>query len=185
MHNWPPYMPVTFLFDVKGTHPLLIKRGWNPMTKTKTTADVFGTMSDAFEKAQAQFELPSSAREAMRRAAATAKEQAETVHAGAAEATARAEKLMTDAFGTYAEFTRGLIDASLANVRHAMATAEKLADAHSVTEALNIQADYLRESARANVERVKSASETARDTIVEGARKTQAELSALYTRKAA
>ena len=46
-------------------------------------------------------------------------------------------------------------------------------------------ASLIGDPARANFERAKTAAETARETVVEGAKAVQAEVSALYTRKAA
>ena len=75
----------------------------------------------------------------------------------AAKATEGAEKFATSLVGGYANFTRSLLDISLANVQHTLATVEKLAGARSLNEAVEVQADFVRESARANVERIRNA----------------------------
>lgn len=159
------------------------------MTKTAKNAsaatDAFASISETIEKVQSKMEVPAAARDFVKRTAETAKERAESLHNGAADVTTRAEKLATAFVGGYANVVRGLIDASLANVQHALSTVEKVAGAKSVNEAVQIQADYVRESARTNFERAKNAAETARETVVEGAKTVQAEISALYTKQTA
>lgn len=155
-------------------------------TKTASAAqDPMAAMSEAFETVQAKMEVPAAARDFVKRTAATAQERAETMHDGLATATTKAESLATAFIGGYASFARGLVNASLANVQHALTTVEKVAGAASLNEAVQIQADYVRESARANFERVKDAAEIARTTVVDGARTLQSEMADLYTRKAA
>ena len=154
--------------------------------KTVSAAtDAFASISETIESVQSKMEVPAAARDVVKRGAETAKARAETFHNDATEVANRTEKLATAFVGGYANFVRGAIDASLANVQHALSTVEKVAGAKSVNEAVQIQADYVRESARANFERAKNAAETARETVVEGAKTVQAEVSALYTRKAA
>ena len=157
------------------------------MTKTAKNAstNAFASISETIEQVQSKMEVPAAARDFVKRTAGTAKERAESLHNGATDVATRAEKFTTAFVGGYANVVRGLIDASLANVQHALSTVEKVAGAKSVNEAVQIQADYVRESARVNFERAKNAAETARETVVEGAKTVQAEVSALYTKKAA
>lgn len=158
------------------------------MTKTTKTAslanDAVASFSKAFDAAQ-KMEVPAAARDFVIRTAETAKDRAESVHTGAANVATRAEKLATAFVGGYANFARGMIDASLSNVQHALSTVEKVAGAKSLNEAVQIQADYVRESARVNFDRVKSAAETARETVMDSAKSVQAEISNLYAKKAA
>ena len=107
------------------------------------------------------------------------------MHEDLAAATAKVENFATAFVGNYADFARGLVNASLANVQHALTTVEKVAGAKSLNEALQIQADYVRESARSNFERAKDAAEAARVTVIDGAQTIQSEISALYAKKAA
>ena len=157
------------------------------MTKTAKTKSAAESYTESFAKAfdgVQNMDVPEAARDFVKRTAETAKERAETVHSGAASAATKAELFATSLVGGYASFARGLIDASLSNVQHALATVEKVAGAKSLNEAVQIQADYVRESARANIDRVKSAAETARTTVVDGAKTVQSELSSLYSRAA-
>lgn len=150
--------------------------------KTEAAANTyFSSIQNALEGVSSKIEVPASAREFVQRTAASAKDRAETVHTGANKATETVEKFATSLVGGYANFTRGLLDATLANVQHALTTVEKVAAAKSVNEAIQLQADYVRESANANIERVKNAAETAKTALVDGAKSAQAELSKLYS----
>jgi hypothetical protein len=160
-----------------------------PMSKTvaKNTSiagEAVESFNKAFEAAK-NFELPAAAREFVVRQAKTAEERVESAHANAANAATRAEKLAASFVGGYANFTRGLIDASLSNAQHALKTVEKVAGAKSLNEVVQIQSDYVRESAKVNFERAKNAAEAARASLTDGAKQVQSELSALYPKKAA
>ena len=129
-----------------------------PKPASPATA-AFQQISDAIDSVNKKVEVPAAARDFVKRTAATTKQRAEAVHAHAAKAAEGAEKLATSLVGGYANFTRSLLDISLANVQHTLATVEKLAGARSLNEAVEVQADFVRESARANVERVRNAAE--------------------------
>nr|WP_295467129.1 phasin family protein [Mesorhizobium sp.] len=159
------------------------------MAKTTKTASAtqnpMASITEAFETVQSKMEVPAAARDFVKRTASAAQERAESVHEGLATATTKVENFATAFVGGYADFARGLVESSLANVQHALTTVEKVAGAKSLNEALQIQADYVRESARSNFERAKDAAEAARATVVDGAKNLQSEISALYTKKAA
>lgn len=150
----------------------------------KTTASAstyFSSIKNAFDGVQSKLEVPAAARDFVKRGASTAKERAETVHDGAAKLTDGVEKFAASFVAGYANFSRGLLDATLANVQHTLTTVEKIAGAQSFNEAVQIQADFVRENASANIERARSAAETAKTTVVEGAKTVQAEIGKLYT----
>lgn len=152
--------------------------------KTETAAaanSYFSSIKETLETVQGKMEVPAAARDFVVRTASTAKERAESVHAGAAKLTNGAEKVATAFVGGYANFTRGLLDMTLANVQHTLATVEKVAGAKSLNEAVQIQADFVRENASANMERVRGAAETARTVVVDGAKTVQAEISKIYS----
>ena len=158
------------------------------MTKTneKTAAPAFfASMQQAFENIQGKLEVPAAALDIVKRTASSAKDGADTVHARAADATHAAEKFALSVVGNYATFTRGLMDATLANVQHALSTFEKVAGAQSINEAVQIQTDFVRENARANFDRVRIAADTAKSVVTEGAESAQAEFSKFYGQQAA
>jgi len=158
------------------------------MAKTAKTAsvakDTMSSISEVIETVQSKMEVPAAARDFVKRTAATAQERAETVHSGIATATTKVESLATAFVGGYANFARGLVEASLSNVQHALSTVEKVAGAKSLNEVVQIQADYVRESAKTNFDRVKNAAEIARTTVVDGAKTVQSEISAMYSKAA-
>lgn len=150
--------------------------------KTATPASAyFSSVQNMIDNVQSKIEVPAAARDFVKRNASTAKERVETVHGGAAKLTEGAEKFATSFVAGYATFTRGLLDATLANVQHALSTVEKVAGAQSLNEAVQIQADFVRENASANMDRVRGATEAARTAAVDGARTVQAELSNIYS----
>lgn len=159
------------------------------MTKTSAkpnpATDAFESVKTAFENMQAKLEVPAAAREFVQRAATSGKEHAETAHTGAAKVTDSVEKLATSLVGGYADFARSALDMTLANVQHSLATVEKLAAAKSVNEVFQLQADFVRENARANFDRARTAAETARTTVTDGFQSVQAEILKLYGAKAA
>lgn len=153
--------------------------------KTNDTSASFASIQHAFENIQTSFEVPAVARDFVKRTAASAKERAESTHSGAANVTESMEKFATSMAGAYAKLTRGLLDMTLANVQHSLSTVEKLAGAKSVNEAVQLQADFIRDNAQANFDRVRDAAENARTTLTSGVQTVQAEISRLYGAKAA
>jgi hypothetical protein len=151
----------------------------------ETASSTFASFNDAFETIQSKVEVPAAARDFVKRTAASAKERAEGVQAGAIELTNTVEKYATAFVGGYANVARGLVDATFANVEHALVTVEKLAGAKSANEAIQLQADYARESARANFERARNAAETVRATVMDSAKTAQADFSKIYGQQAA
>lgn len=141
----------------------------------------FASVTEALENVQSKIEVPAAARDFVKKGASTAKERVETVHAGAIKFANGAEKLAVSFVGGYANFGRGLIDATVANVQHALSTVEKVAAAKSINEAVTIQVEAARESANANMERARNVAESARTAVTEGAKEVQAQISKLYS----
>ena len=154
------------------------------MTKTVKTAPAktyFASVTEALENVQSKLEVPAAARDFVQKGAVTVSDRAETVHTGVIKFADGAEKLAHSFVGGYANFARGVVDMTLANVKHTLTTIKKIAGAKSLSEAAQIQVDFVRENASANVERVRGAAETARNVVTEGAKEVQAELSKLYS----
>ena len=126
-------------------------------------------VQDAVKNVQEKIAVPAAAREFVARQAATAKERAETAHETAAKFNTNVEKAAVSFIGRYAAFNKGLIDMAAANVSHALVTVEKVSQAKSLSDAMQIQADYVRESAKANYDRVRDAAEVAKETVSEAA----------------
>ena len=143
-------------------------------------AGYFEQVRDTISNFQSKIEVPAVARDFVQRTASSAKERAEGVHGTAGKLTDGAEKLATSFVGGYANLTRGLLDMTLANVQHALSTVEKVAGSKSISEAVQVQADFVRENTRANFERVRGAADTARTVVTDGAKTVQAEISRIY-----
>lgn len=156
-------------------------------TETAKTAanDYVASVNETIEKVKEQMEVPSAVRDFVKRAAVTGKDRAGDLQKGAYKVTDGAEKLATNFVGGYAGFLRGMIDAAHANVEHTLNTVEKIAAAKSVNEAVQLQVDFVRDNTRANYDRVRDAAESARESVMEGAKTVQDEVSKLYGKKAA
>ncbi|PWV95392.1 phasin protein [Hoeflea marina] len=140
------------------------------MTRTtKTTNDATSAIKNIFDSVEKKIAVPAETREFVARQAAAAKAHAETAHAGAARMNADAEKAAVTMFSQYAAFTKGLLDLTHANVTHALATVEKMSAASSVNDAVQIQAEYVRDAAKANFEHARSTAEMAQKQAAEAA----------------
>ena len=132
-------------------------------TNAKKAADPIKAEDIAVETSK----IAASAREFVKRSAATAKERAENLHEGSTKFNSGLENNLTRMVGGYVSVLGGIADATFANVDHALTTVEKLAAAKSVAEAMEIQSSYVRESANANMDRARDAASTVRDVVVE------------------
>ncbi|WP_412049388.1 TIGR01841 family phasin [Hoeflea sp. Naph1] len=132
-----------------------------------TAAPAANFIAETLEKVQESIVVPEAAREFMATQAAAVQNHAEKAHESAAELAADMEKSAVSLVGQYTTFTKNLFDMTAANVEHALATVEKIAAAKTPVEAMRVQADYVRESATANFERIKNAAETANKTVTE------------------
>lgn len=156
-----------------------------PSDETATTgamhaaSTAFDGIQQTMDTLQARVEIPSGLREVAQRTAAAARDQAESAHAAATKATAGAERLAASFVATQAEFCRGVFDAAFANVRHALGTVEKLAAARTLTEAVQIQAEYVRDNAQANLERLRTVAENARAVAEDGTQQLRKEFGKL------
>lgn len=144
-------------------------------------SNYFASVTEALENVQSKLEVPAAARDFIVKGASSAKDRVETAHEGAIKFANGAEKLAVSFVGGYANFGRGLIDATIANVQHALNTVEKVAGAKTVNEAVSIQVEAVRESANANMERARSVADAARTAVTEGAKEVQAQFAKIYS----
>ncbi|MGD9912596.1 MAG: phasin family protein [Rhizobiaceae bacterium] len=150
-------------------------------SKTKSAATgYFEQVRETIENMTSKVEVPAAARDFVTRTASSAAERAEKVHETAGKMTSGAEKIATAFVGGYANFTRGLLDMTLANVQHTLSTVEKVAGSKSLSEAMQVQADFVRDNARANYDRVRGAAENVRTVVTDGAKTVQAEIGKIY-----
>ena len=112
--------------------------------------------------------ISASAREFVKRSAASAKERSDNLYEGSTKLNSGLEKALTRAVTGYVGFLGNIAQATHANVNHALTTAEKIAAAKTLAEAAQIQADFVRENTSANIDRVREAVNTSRELVMEG-----------------
>lgn len=146
-----------------------------------TTEEVASTASKVSSK------VADGTREFVRRSAASAKERSDTLYDGSKKFNSGLESALTRVAGGYVSVLGGIAAASHDNVNHALSTVEKLANAQSVSEAVRIQSDYVRESASTNLDRVRQAAETVREVAGDSAGMVRENLTKMwpYGKKAA
>ena len=133
--------------------------------KTKAAAKPAAAAQDAANAFSDR--VTEGARELVKRSASTAKERTDGAYDASKRYTANIEDFLVRAARGYADILGNVADAAYTNVNHSIATAEKLAEAKSVSDAMQIQAEYVRESASRNMENVRSAFDYARDVVTE------------------
>lgn len=148
-------------------------------THTKTSTSAAGTtpemaaaeagriINDTLDALRPGLDVPAAARDFVAGQAATAQARVEDARKGATELNTQAGNVAVSLAGAYAGLARTMIDISAANAGHALSTAEKLATAKTLPEAMQIQADFVRDSASANFDRFRELTDTARQTASE------------------
>lgn len=157
----------------------------NANTNSGTTGSTSGTtpemaaaeagriINDTLDALRPGLDVPAVARDFVAAQAATAQARIEDARKGATELNAQAGNAAMSLAGTYAGFAKTMIDISAANAGHALSAAERLATAKTLPEAMQIQADFVRDSASANFDRFRELTDTARQTASEVAATTQ------------
>lgn len=138
------------------------------MTKANEKATPAAANVVAEEVVKNSSKIADSAREFVKRSAATAKERSDSAYEGSTKLNSGLEKALNRAVSGYVGILGNVAEATHANVTHALSTAEKLAGAKSFSEAAQIQADFIRENTSANVERVRAAVNNTREVVMEG-----------------
>ena len=108
------------------------------------------------------------AREFVKRTAETAQERAETLFENSKSYNAQMEDTLKRAASGYANILGSFAQAAFANVNHTLAAVEKLAEAKSASEAMQIQADFVREHTNQNMGHVRSAYDYVREAATDG-----------------
>ena len=128
-------------------------------TAADTMSDTYASIAKAFGNLQDKFEIPEQAREFVKRSTATAKERTAEMHEGANKVAGSIERAVINAVTGVADFNRKLFEAAREDAEAALGTIEKLAGAKSVSEAYQLQVDYLRERGEVGLARAKSVAE--------------------------
>jgi hypothetical protein len=112
--------------------------------------------------------IADGAREMVLRSTATVKDRAEDLHETNKKYNAQLENVLTRAAGGYVNILGSIADAAYSNLNHTISAVEKLAASKSVSEAMQVQVEYVREHTAANVEHIRSAATYARDVVADG-----------------
>ena len=111
--------------------------------------------------------LTDGARELVKRSTATAKERADDVYSSTKKYNADLENMLVRAAHGYANILGSIAEAAYVNVNRGIMTAEKLAEAKSISDALKIQQDYVREQTTCSLNNARSAFEYVREVAAE------------------
>ena len=108
------------------------------------------------------------AREFVRRSASAAKERSDNAYEMAEKYNDGLESAMKRFVDGYVSVLAFGAKAAHEDATRALTTLEKLAEAKSVSEAVKVQTEYVRENTQANVERARTAFGATRDVMVDG-----------------
>ncbi|MEM7545736.1 MAG: phasin family protein [Pseudomonadota bacterium] len=136
------------------------------MTTTKTTEKKAAVKAD--NAVINTTKIAEGAREYVQRTAASAKERSDNAYEGVSKFNNGLEKTLSRAVVGYVGILGEVAEAAHANVNHALATVEKVAQAKSLSEAAQIQVDFVRENTTANYDRARAAFDATRDVVTEG-----------------
>ncbi|QCK84366.1 hypothetical protein E8L99_00405 [Phreatobacter aquaticus] len=145
--------------------------------KAETTA--FAPVAQILETlkgAQEKLQVPTAARDFVKRNAETAKVRVADAETSVLNATATVEKALVAVVGAGASVSRGLIDATIANVTLTLGAVQSIADASSPKDAGERYVAYLRELGQTNLTRAQDAFNTVRQVATDGAKSLQAEV---------
>ena len=148
----------------------------NANARTKAPAYAVTDACAGFMKAfgdAPQFEIPEVAREFVKRGALTAKERAADVHSGADKFAGFVEGAAINYVAGVANVSRKLLQAAYQDAEAALVAIEKLAGAKSVTEAIQLNTDYLRERGEVGMARAKDTAEYVSETMSGGVKAVQ------------
>ncbi|MEX0280572.1 MAG: phasin family protein [Arenibacterium sp.] len=132
---------------------------------TKTAKETTETAAEAVNDVTSK--VADGAREMVARSTAALKERTDDFYASTKKYNADLENVLVRTAHGYANILSNLADAAYANANRGMDAAEKLAGAKSISEALQIQSDYVREQSSCSLENARSAFEYVRDVVTE------------------
>ncbi len=115
-----------------------------------------GSAIKALGDLRSKFEIPESAREFVKRGAATAQQRATAMHDGANKVASVIEGAIVDAVTGVADINRKLIDTAHDDTAAALTSIDKLAAAKSLAEAYQLTVDYWRERGEVGMGRAKN-----------------------------
>ena len=135
---------------------------------TQAYAAAYESLAAALDGFQNKFEVPETAREFVKRSAATAKDRSSDLHTGANKVTDAVEKALVNAVNGLAEVNRKTVEALYQDAQSVFAAIDNLADAQSLSQAYKVYLDYLRQQTKVNLARVEATASFASTKASEG-----------------
>jgi hypothetical protein len=124
---------------------------------TQAYAAAYESLAAALDGLQNKFEVPESARELVKRSAATAKDRSSDLHTGANKVTDAVEKVLVSAVNGIADVNRKTVEAMYQDAESAFAA-----------KAYKVYVDYLRQQTKVSVGRVEATASFASTKASEG-----------------
>ena len=136
--------------------------------KTETTAEVKAAASKVEAEANKIVgRVTDGAREMVMRTTSTAKERAEGIYETTQEYNKTLESTLVRAAKGYANILGNIAEATFVNVNRGLTAAEKLAEAKSLKEAIDVQTTYVREQSTCSMNNARAAFDYVRDVVAE------------------
>ena len=135
--------------------------------KTETTAKTAASKAKA-DDSKITDRVAEGAREFVMRSTSTAKERADGAYETTQKYNAELENMLVKAAKGYTNILGNIAEAAFVNVNRGISTAEKLAASKSLTEAMQIQNEYVREQSTCSMNNARAAMEYVREVVTEG-----------------
>lgn len=120
------------------------------------------------------------AREIVQRGAVEGKKQTETAYEGVTKFNSAFEKSMSRLVTGYVGILGDVAEATHANMIQGFGALEQVSQAKTPAEAAQIQADFIRDTANANMERARNAAASTRDIMTESIESLRDSLAGMY-----
>jgi hypothetical protein len=137
----------------------------------------FQPFADAFKNFQDKVQVPEGARDFVKRVATDATERAENIHAGAEKVTVAIQTAVVEQVDETAKVSRNIQQALLEDAQAFFAGIEKLSQAKSLSEAVQIQSDMVRARTDVAVSRARATADYLGERFATGAKTAQENLS--------
>jgi hypothetical protein len=137
---------------------------------TQAYAAAYELLAASLDGFQNKFEVPETAREFVKRSAATAKDRSTDLHTGAIKVTDAVEKALVNAVNGIADVNRKTVEALYQDAHSLFAAIDNLGDAQSFSQANKVYVDYLRQQTKVSVARAEATASFASTAASEGFR---------------
>ena len=135
---------------------------------TQAYAAAYESLAAALDGFQNKFEVPETAREFVKRSAATAKDRSSDLHTGANKVTDAVEKALVSAVNGIADLNRKTVEALYQDAQRVFAAIDNLAGAKSFPQAYKVYVDYLRQQTKVSFARAEATASFASTKAAEG-----------------